>query len=70
MMAMSKAKKARQKLAQRGLMNPEQLRGSWNGVKPGERKTPTLQERVNKLHTKHKRNHAGRSDDSFCIYCA
>lgn len=64
-MALSKAKKARQKLSQRGLLTPESLRGSWQGVNPSMKRTPTLQEKQAKLNRKHRRNHANYSDDSF-----
>ncbi|MGM0881239.1 MAG: hypothetical protein ACQEXQ_09370 [Bacillota bacterium] len=64
-MAISKAKKARQKLSQRGLLTPESLRGSWQGVNPSVKRTPTLQEKQTKLNMKHRRNHANYSDDSF-----
>lgn len=64
-MAISKAKKARQKLSQRGLLTPETLRGSWQGVNPSMKRTPTLQEKQTKLNKKHRRNHANYCDDSF-----
>jgi hypothetical protein len=64
-MAISKAKKARQKLSQRGLLTPESLRGSWQGVNPSMKRTPTLLEKRTKLNKKHRRNHANYSDDSF-----
>lgn len=67
-MSISKAKKARQKLAQQGHMTPDALRGSWQGVNPAIKRTPTLQEKQAKLNKKHRRNHAGYSDGSFCIY--
>lgn len=67
-MSMSKAKKARQKLAQQGRMAPDALRGSWQGVNPSLKRTPTLQEKQAKLNKKHRRNHANYSDGSFCIY--
>lgn len=67
-MSTSKAKKARQKLVRQGLMNPDLLRGSWQGINPSVRTTPVLHDRLNKLHNKHKRNHANHSDDSFCVY--
>ncbi|WP_424766814.1 hypothetical protein [Paenibacillus sp. sgz302251] len=67
-MAISKAKKARQKLVRQGQLTPEILRGSWQGVNPTMRRTPNLQEKQAKLNKKHRRNHAQYSDDSFCIY--
>ncbi|CAM4241286.1 hypothetical protein FHS16_001308 [Paenibacillus endophyticus] len=67
-MSMSKAKKARQKLAQQGRMMPDALRGSWQGINPAGRRTPTLQEKQAKLNKKHRRNHASYSDGSFFMY--
>ncbi|MGO4696175.1 hypothetical protein AB4Z50_18035 [Paenibacillus sp. 2TAB26] len=67
-MSISKARKARQKLAQQGRMTPDALRGSWLGVNPTIKRTPTLQEKQAKLNKKHRRNHANYSDGSFCIY--
>lgn len=66
-MSISKAKKARQKLSQRGQLTPESLRGSWQGINPSMKRTPTLQEKQMKLNRKHRRNHANYSDDSFFI---
>jgi hypothetical protein len=67
-MSISKAKKARQKLAQQGRVTPDVMRGSWQGVNPTIKRTPTLQEKQAKLNKKHRRNHASYSDGSFCIY--
>lgn len=67
-MSISKARKARQKLAQQGRMTPDALRGSWLGVNPTIKRTSTLQEKQAKLNKKHRRNHANYSDGSFCIY--
>ncbi|QAY68034.1 hypothetical protein [Paenibacillus protaetiae] len=67
-MAISQAKKQRRKLAQQGRISPEQLRGSWNGVQPATKTTPTLKSRLAKEHHKHKRNHALMDDDSFLFY--
>lgn len=69
-MAMSKAKKARQKLSQQGLLSPEALRGSWQGINPFMRCTPTLKEKQVKLNSKHRRSHANYSDDSFLFLYA
>ncbi|MFF2483388.1 hypothetical protein [Paenibacillus sp. NPDC058071] len=66
-MATSKAKKTRKKLEQQGLLNPERLRGSWNGTNPKMRTTPLLHQTAEKWHNKHKRNHAYESDDSFYV---
>lgn len=54
-MAISKAKKQRLKQIREGRMNPELARGSWNGVLPVERTTPTLSEKKLKLVHKHKK---------------
>lgn len=67
-MSISKAKKARQKLAQQGRITPDVLRGSWQGLNPIIKRTPTLQVKQAKLNKKHRRNHASNSDGSFCIY--
>ncbi|MDQ0058490.1 hypothetical protein [Paenibacillus harenae] len=66
-MAMSKARKAREKLAKQGRLTPDLLRGSWHGVNPLTRQSETLKEKQTKLQSKHKRNHAHYSDDSFCF---
>ncbi|OMF21337.1 hypothetical protein BK133_28580 [Paenibacillus sp. FSL H8-0548] len=67
-MSISKAKKARMKLEQQGRITPDVLRGSWQGINPVIKRTPTLQEKQAKLNRKHRRNHANYSDGSFCIY--
>jgi|GEM_PF-4821368 len=67
-MSVSKARKARQKLAKQGQLAPDALRGSWQGVNPSTRKTPTLEQKRSKLYTKHRRNHANYSDDSFFVF--
>jgi hypothetical protein len=54
-MAKSKAKKKREKLIREGRMNPEINRGSWNGICPITKKTPTLVEKKRKLENKHKK---------------
>lgn len=67
-MAISKAKRTRQKLAQQGRITPDLLRGTWQGINPTMKRTPTLQEKQAKLNKKHRRNHANDSDGSFYIY--
>jgi hypothetical protein len=67
-MSISKAKKTRLKLEQQGRMAPDVLRGSWQGINPVAKRTPTLQEKQTKLNRKHRRNLANYSDGSFCIY--
>ncbi|OAB43194.1 hypothetical protein [Paenibacillus glacialis] len=64
-MSLSKAKKQRQKLEQQGKVNPELLRGSWLGINPIMKTTPTLQQKRTQLHNKYKRNPAHDSSDSF-----
>ncbi|TVY00285.1 hypothetical protein [Paenibacillus cremeus] len=54
-MARSQAKKQRMKLERQGQLNPELLRGDWNGVIPVERTTPTLQEKARRMEQKHKK---------------
>lgn len=66
-MAISKSKKARLKLEKQGKIAPDALRGSWQGVNPIIKRTPTLQEKQMKLNSKHRRNHANYSDGSFCM---
>lgn len=62
-MALSKAKKIRQKQAREGKYNPELNRLSWNGLDPAARITPTLREHKKKLQRKHKWNHSLDSRD-------
>jgi hypothetical protein len=69
-MAISKARKAREKLAKQGRIAPDLLRGSWQGVNPLTKRSETLKEKQHKLQSKHKRNLAGHSDDSFCFWRA
>ncbi|MGF7048213.1 hypothetical protein J2T13_002720 [Paenibacillus sp. DS2015] len=66
-MSTSKAKRARQKLAQQGKVNPEVLRGSWHGVSPTVKVTPTLKQKQTQLYNKYKRNPAHGSSDSFYL---
>lgn len=66
-MSISKAKKARQKLAQQGKVNPEVLRGSWHGSNPVVKVTPTLKQKRTQLYNKYKRNPALDSSDSFYL---
>jgi hypothetical protein len=63
-MALSKAKKARQKLAREGVRNPESNRLSWNGLVPVERKTPTRLEITRRTEQKHKKKWNLSLDDS------
>ncbi|GLI05256.1 hypothetical protein YDYSG_12860 [Paenibacillus tyrfis] len=54
-MAKSQAWKKRRKLEREGSRNPELSRGSWYGVVPVERTTPTLHEKQRRLMDKHKK---------------
>ncbi|MGO4374548.1 hypothetical protein [Paenibacillus sp. 2TAB19] len=69
-MAISKARKAREKMAKQGRIAPDLLRGSWQGVNPLTKRSETLKEKQHKLQSKHKRNLAGYSDDSFYFWRA
>ncbi|OPA80551.1 hypothetical protein BVG16_07445 [Paenibacillus selenitireducens] len=68
-MGATKAKKLREKRIREGKYDPTNQRGSWNGILPIERTTPTRQEAQLKLHKKHKQkwnqSHAG--DDSIFL---
>lgn len=70
-MAQSKAKKERARRVREGLPNPEIHRLDWNGVVPVERKTPTLAEKKDKLHQKHKNkwNRTLNSSDGSIYFC-
>lgn len=54
-MAKSQAWKKRRKLEREGSRNPELNRGSWHGVVPVERTTPTLHEKQRRFMDKHKK---------------
>lgn len=64
-MSTSKAKKIRQKREKQGKVNPELLRGLWQGINPIVKITPTLQQKRTQLQHKHKRNPALERSDSF-----
>ncbi|MCZ8518124.1 MULTISPECIES: hypothetical protein [Paenibacillus] len=71
-MAYSKASKQRRKRVREGGLSPELFRGSWRGVIPVERTTPTKQEALHKHDTKHKKKwnrtpHGGDGSISFCV---
>ena len=71
-MARSEAKKQRMKAEKQGKLNPEWKRGSWNGIVPAERTTPTLHEKTRKLEQKHKKKwnrsiHDSDGSISFCV---
>jgi hypothetical protein len=52
---MSRAQKKRRHLIRNGGLDPSLKRGSWNGVKPIVRMTPTRQVRIRRRERKHKR---------------
>lgn len=54
-MVRSKAKKIRLKRIREGKRNPEELRGSWRGINPIERRTPTRKERLKRQWNKHRK---------------
>jgi hypothetical protein len=53
-MAKSKARKQREHQARQGKWNVERDRGSWNGVNPVSKSTPTLKEKQERSEQKHK----------------
>ncbi len=54
-MTHSKSKKQRMKQVREGRLDPQSSRGSWNGVCPIERKTPTRLEKLNRAEKKYKK---------------
>lgn len=54
-MSRSKAQKIRMQRIKEGKNDPVIRRGSWNGIRPVSRKTPSLVEKHRKLEKKHKR---------------
>lgn len=52
---MSKARKKRKHLIRNGGIDPAIRRGSWNGVKPVTKKTPTKKELINRMERKYRR---------------
>lgn len=67
-MAYSKAKKKRLKQIQAGRRDPESLRGSWHGIQPVTKTTPSLTERKSKLDQKYKRKWSTSSDYDGSIF--
>ncbi len=53
-MAISKDKRRRLELEKAGKLNPEVRRGGWGDIKPIEKKTPTLIEKLSKNEKKYK----------------
>lgn len=66
-MARSSATKKRKHAVRAGKRDPQQDRIGWNGIRPVERTTPTLQERRGKIESKHKsnRNRSSAHDDGY-----
>ena len=54
-MAKSKAMKFREHQARQGKWNVERDRGSWNGVNPVAKTTPTMKEKQDKIERKYKK---------------
>ncbi|AFC28725.1 hypothetical protein PM3016_1815 [Paenibacillus mucilaginosus 3016] len=71
-MARSNASKLRRRLEREGHLNPDIHRGSWRGLVPVERTTPTKREALSRQENKHKKEWnrlpQGGSDGSisFC----
>ncbi|MBW7474279.1 hypothetical protein K0T92_05945 [Paenibacillus oenotherae] len=65
-MAASQAKKKRLKAVSSGKLDPAIHRNGWQGVKPVTRRTPTLQETINKNNKKHNKkwSRVGYNEDS------
>lgn len=53
-MAKSKARKERGRLVREGRLDPAALRGTWGGLDPTTRRTPTKTEYLRKKEKKHK----------------
>lgn len=71
-MAKSKARKQREKQLREGGLNPEMHRGSWGGINPVIKRTPTLMEKQRKLNSKHKKRFTQGDqamDKPFLIFC-
>ena len=68
-MGATKSRKRREKAIREGSYDPANSRGTWNGILPVERKTPTLRQVLAKQQNKHKQkwNHAHKSDDSIFV---
>ncbi len=69
-MGATKSRKCRDKAIREGKYDPARSRGTWNGIQPIVRTTPTLHEALAKQQNKHKQkwNHAYKSDDSIFIW--
>lgn len=64
-MAKSKPQKMREKLVREGKVNPQELRGSWNGLVPVEKKTPTVKELRRRQENKYKKWDDKKEDHSI-----
>ena len=69
-MAKSYAQKKREKLVREGRRDPRLERGSWRGMNPIEKRTPTIVELQHKLNSKHKKKRYQPNpwDDTFFIF--
>lgn len=67
-MAASNAKKKRLKSIRTGKLDPSINRNEWQGVHPVTRRTPTLQEKLNKNKHKKKWSPVGYNEDSTFLY--
>lgn len=64
-MSKSKPQRMREKMVREGKMDPQILRGSWNGVAPVEKKTPTVGELRRRQDKKYKKWDDGKNDHSI-----
>ncbi|WP_426452234.1 hypothetical protein ACP26L_09305 [Paenibacillus sp. S-38] len=71
-MAKSKAARLRRRLEREGNLNPEIHRGSWRGLVPVERTTPTKRESLTRQENKHKKkwNRTPQGSDGSISFCA
>ncbi|HSU80676.1 MAG TPA: hypothetical protein VLK78_09675 [Candidatus Angelobacter sp.] len=70
-MAKSKAKKQRDKWQREGHFNPELNRGTWAGMNPTTKRTPTLIEKQRKVDSKYKKRFThgdGALDKPFLLF--
>jgi hypothetical protein len=55
-MSLSKSKKHLMHFVRNRKKDPSSVRGSWNGIKPITKLTPTKKEKQNKIDSKYKRS--------------
>ncbi|MFD0618188.1 hypothetical protein ACFQZR_12000 [Paenibacillus sp. GCM10027629] len=69
-MGATKSRKRREKQIREGKYDPANRRGTWHGILPVERTTPTLREALAKQQNKYKQkwNQTHKSDDSIFIF--